>query len=61
MTSHGGTGSTVPAWVRERIRRLEDDWPPRALAAALAGVILAVLFLLGVLCSADAPVYYARP
>jgi hypothetical protein len=54
-------GSIVPGWVRERARCEERLWPLRILAAALVVVTLANLWLLGMLWTADAPVYYVPP
>jgi integral membrane sensor domain MASE1 len=61
MTRRATTGSTAPAWVRERIEGFERAWPLWVLGAALAGVIVVSLVLLGVLWSAEPPVYYALP
>lgn len=61
MKQRGSTGSTVPAWIDEQVRLHEEAWPPRVLAAALAGAAAATLTLLGVLWSAGPAVYYALP
>ena len=61
MTPCGNTGPTVPAWIRERVLRLERAWPPLALAAGTALVILFEVALGVTLWISEAPVYYARP
>lgn len=61
MDRSATTGSTVPAWVRDRIEGLERAWPLWVLAAALAGMVVVSLALLGVLWLAEPPVYYALP
>ncbi len=61
MRPHGTTGSTAPAWVRERIDEARRAWPLWALGAALALAALASAALLGAMWSAAPVVYYALP
>jgi len=61
MTRCGSTGETVPAWIREAVRRYEAAWPPLVLAALTGAVLLAGLCCGGILWISDAPVYYAHP
>jgi hypothetical protein len=61
MTSSPNTGPTVPAWIRDQIGAYERSWP---LVSLGTGVALSILLdgALGVLiCTANSPVYYARP
>lgn len=55
------TGSTVPAWIRERTALYEGAWPGWVLAVALVLTTAAVLFLGVELWTSDAVDIYARP
>jgi hypothetical protein len=59
MPLSGNTGGTVPAWVRERIVRYEEDWPAWVTAVAMAGADLVLLVLGMMLWFSDARVFYA--
>ena len=61
MTQCGGTGPTVPGWIRETARRHEEAWPVLVLTAAAAVVFLSGLVAGMLLWIAEAPVYYALP
>lgn len=61
MNPSDATGSTVPAWIADRIRQAERAWPQWVLAAALAVSTAGKLVLLGVLWTTDAAVYYGLP
>ena len=61
MTLPVRTGTTCPDWIRDRVRRHEEAWPHRALAAALVAVMFLVLILGALLWTATAAVYYAQP
>jgi hypothetical protein len=55
------TGTDVPAWVLEQVRRHEAEWPLRVLAAATGCSALATALLGGWIWNAGAWVCYARP
>ena len=61
MTRFESTGSTVPAWIDERVGFYERRWPAGLLAAALLGNFAVLLYLGASLWTSDAFVYYARP
>jgi hypothetical protein len=61
MNRRAGIGATVPAWIRDAVRREEADWPWWALAAGLAAAGAALLTLGAALWTSDPPVYYVRP
>ena len=61
MRRSEATGPIVPGWIREAVRRQEEAWPFRLLAAA-AVVALAAGLLSGVtLWTSRAAVFYAFP
>jgi len=55
------TGATVPAWIREAVRREEAAWPWWVLAAGLALALAGLVFLGALLWTSGAVFYYARP
>lgn len=61
MTPSELIGPTVPAWIRETVRRHEDAWPPATLAAGAALVLAAQLLLGVILWTSEPAVYYALP
>ena len=61
MPKSGSTGAIVPGWVRETIRRHEQNWPVLVLAAATAAALAAGLTAGAILWTSSAPVYYGPP
>ena len=61
MKSSPNTGPIVPAWIRDEIARQEERWPRLVLAAEMIAAMALELALGGVIWTADAVVYYARP
>ena len=59
--TNGSIGETVPAWVREQVRRREAAWPLIVLSAALAALLVVGLVAGGILWTAEPPPCYARP
>lgn len=61
MTRSANTGATVPGWIRDEIRRLEQAWPCWVLAGAAGAIALLELILGVALWRAEADLYYLRP
>ena len=61
MRKSEATGPTVPGWIRETVRRHEEAWPFRLLAAASAVALAAGLLSGVILWTSHAAVFYALP